>query len=274
MPHPVWERHLHKCEKEREVRMMKAEKAPRLSRPSASTRTPVAMPDNERPTYLDTCGIAHIKDRNGNVKHTRSLCEQMQRKYPRFRTRSRPCRLRRMASPYDALKVCDTPEILFLKTGFKTGAPCSTRRSISFGLSHEIRLQPPPARLLHRTGKALSLSFLLPRWFSPTARPGTMFYLPSFSRPMPTTPRSSQASSRTARGNYGEREVETNMVLSVYSRQNFIRYFALLRDMDAFVFVSGRKIEALEDLSGLPLAGKIAPVSVLDRILQRPKCLG
>ncbi len=42
-------------------------------------------------------------------------------------------------------------------------------------------------------------------------------------------------------GNYGEREVETNMVLSVYSRQNFIRYFALLRDMDAFVFVSGRK---------------------------------
>ena len=74
-------------------------------------------------------------------------------------------------------------------------------------------------------------------------------------------------------GNYGEREVETNMVLSVYSRQNFIRYFALLRDMDAFVFVSGKKIEALEDLSGLPLAGNCSGLDI-DRILQRPKCLG
>lgn len=74
-------------------------------------------------------------------------------------------------------------------------------------------------------------------------------------------------------GNYGEREVETNMVLSVYSRQNFIRYFALLRDMDAFVFVSGRKIDALEDLSGLPLAGNCSGLDI-DRILQRPKCLG
>ena len=69
------------------------------------------------------------------------------------------------------------------------------------------------------------------------------------------------------------REVETNMVLSVYSRQNFIRYFALLRDMDAFVFVSGRKIEALEDLSGLPLAENCSGLDI-DRILQRPKCLG
>lgn len=74
-------------------------------------------------------------------------------------------------------------------------------------------------------------------------------------------------------GNYGGREVETNMVLSVYSRQNFIRYFALLRDMDAFVFVSGRKIEALEDLSGLPLAENCSGLDI-DRILQRPKCLG
>lgn len=73
-------------------------------------------------------------------------------------------------------------------------------------------------------------------------------------------------------GNYGECEVETNMVLSVYSRQNFIRYFALLRDMDAFVFISGRKIEALEDLSGLPLAKNCSGLDI-DRILQHPKCL-
>lgn len=55
--------------------------------------------------------------------------------------------------------------------------------------------------------------------------------------------------------------------------ENFIRYFALLRDMDAFVFVSGRKIEALEDLSSLPLAENCSGLDI-DRILQRPKCLG
>ena len=43
--------------------------------------------------------------------------------------------------------------------------------------------------------------------------------------------------------------------------------------IDAFVFVSGRKIEALEDLSGLPLAGNCSGLDI-DRILQRPKCLG
>ena len=39
------------------------------------------------------------------------------------------------------------------------------------------------------------------------------------------------------------------------------------------VFVSGRKIDALEDLSGLPLAGNCSGLDI-DRILQRPKCLG
>ena len=43
--------------------------------------------------------------------------------------------------------------------------------------------------------------------------------------------------------------------------------------MNAFVFVSGRKIEALEDLSGLPLAGNCSGLN-MDRILQRPKYLG
>lgn len=35
----------------------------------------------------------------------------------------------------------------------------------------------------------------------------------------------------------------------------------------------GRKIEALEDLSGLPLAGNCSGLDI-DRILHRPKCLG
>ena len=65
MPHPVWERHLHKREKEREVRMTKAEKGSEIITTICEYENSVAMPDNERLTYLDTCGIARLKDGNG-----------------------------------------------------------------------------------------------------------------------------------------------------------------------------------------------------------------
>lgn len=170
---------------------MKAEKGSEIITTICEYENSVAMPDNERLTYLDTCGIAHIKDGNGNVKAQEAYANRCS-EYLRFghEVDLAACGA---YSPYDALKVYDTPLIAGIKPD------------------------------------------------------GT--------------------------GNYGEREVETNMVLSVYSRQNFIRYFALLRDMDAFVFVSGRKIDALEDLSGLPLAGNCSGLDI-DRILQRPKCLG
>ena len=48
--------------------MMKAEKGSEIITTICEYENSVAMPDNERLTYLDTCGIAHIKDGNGNVK--------------------------------------------------------------------------------------------------------------------------------------------------------------------------------------------------------------
>lgn len=66
--------------------MMKAEKGSEIITTICEYENSVAMPDNERLTYLDTCGIARLKDGNGNVS-TRSLCEQMQR-VPAVRTRS------------------------------------------------------------------------------------------------------------------------------------------------------------------------------------------
>lgn len=70
MPHPVWERHLHKREKEREVRMTKGEKDFEIIATICEYENSVAMPDDERLTYLDTCGIARLKDGNGNARST------------------------------------------------------------------------------------------------------------------------------------------------------------------------------------------------------------
>lgn len=266
---PVWERHLHKCEKEREVRMMKAEKGSEIITTICEYENSVAMPDNERLTYLDTCGIAHIKDGNGNVKAQEAYASRCS-EYLRFghEVDLAACGA---YSPYDALKVCDTPEI-FLKTGFEQRPMLYTQKHLFQALTPKSDYNP------HRHGFSIEQVKRFPELLaspvvlanSPTREDVLLAILlatDAYDTPLIA------GIKPDGTGNYGEREVETNMVLSVYSRQNFIRYFALLRDMDAFVFVSGRKIEALEDLSGLPLAGNCSGLDI-DRILQRPKCLG
>ena len=269
MPHPVWERHLHQCEKEREVRMMKAEKGSEIITTICEYENSVAMPDNERLTYLDTCGIARLKDGNGNVKAQEAYANRCS-EYLRFghEVDLAACGA---YSPYDALKVCDTPEI-FLKTGFEQRPMLYTQKHLFQALTPKSDYNP------HRHGFSIEQVKRFPELLaspvvlanSPTRDDVLLAILlatDAYDTPLIA------GIKPDGTGNYGEREVETNMVLSVYSRQNFIRYFALLRDMDAFVFVSGRKIEALEDLSGLPLAENCSGLDI-DRILQRPKCLG
>lgn len=173
--------------------------------------------------------------------------------------------------PYDALKICDTPEI-FLKTGFEQRPMLYTQKHLFQALTPKSDYNP------HRHGFSIEQVKRFPELLaspvvlanSPTRDDVLLAILlatDAYDTPLIA------GIKPDGTGNYGEREVETNMVLSVYSRQNFIRYFALLRDMNAFVFVSGRKIEALEDLSGLPLAENCSGLDI-DRILQRPKCLG
>ena len=249
--------------------MMKAEKGSEIITTICEYENSVAMPDNERLTYLDTCGIAHVKDGNGNVKAQEAYANRCS-EYLRFghEVDLAACGA---YSPYDALKVCDTPEI-FLKTGFEQRPMLYTQKHLFQALTPKSDYNP------HRHGFSIEQVKRFPELLaspvvlanSPTREDVLLAILlatDAYDTPLIA------GIKPDGTGNYGEREVETNMVLSVYSRQNFIRYFALLRDMDAFVFVSGRKIDALEDLSGLPLAGNCSGLDI-DRILQRPKCLG
>lgn len=269
MPHPVWERHLHKREKEREVRMTKGEKDFEIIATICEYENSVAMPDDERLTYLDTCGIARLKDGNGNASAQEAYANRCS-EYLRFghEVDLAACGA---YNPYDALKVCDTPEI-FLKTGFEQRPMLYTQKHLFQALTPKSDYNP------HRHGFSIEQVKRFPELLaspvvlanSPTRDDVLLAILlatDAYDTPLIAGIKPDGA------GNYGGREVETNMVLSVYSRQNFIRYFALLRDMDAFVFVSGKKIEALEDLSGLPLAGNCSGLNI-DRILHRPKCLG
>jgi len=269
MPHPVWERHLHKREKEREVRMTKGEKDFEIIATICEYENSVAMPDDERLTYLDTCGIARLKDGNGSASAQEAHANRCS-EYLRFghEVDLAACGA---YNPYDALKVCDTPEI-FLKTGFEQRPMLYTQKHLFQALTPKSDYNP------HRHGFSIAQVKRFPELL---ASPVVLANSPNRDDVLLAILLATDAYDTPliagikpdGTGNYGGREVETNMVLSVYSRQNFIRYFALLRDMDAFVFVSGKKIEALEDLSGLPLAGNCSGLDI-DRILQRPKCLG
>lgn len=48
--------------------MTKAEKDSKIITTICEYENSVAMPDNERLTYLDACGIVRLKNGNGNVK--------------------------------------------------------------------------------------------------------------------------------------------------------------------------------------------------------------
>ena len=101
--------------------------------------TSVAISDGERLTFRDSSGIIHLKGRGestGTLKSYADRCNE----YLRFGDEV-DLAVCGAYSPYDALKVCDTPEI-FLKTGFEqrraklrrreTGRPQRTRRQRGF----------------------------------------------------------------------------------------------------------------------------------------------
>ena len=138
---------------------MKAEKGSEIITTICEYENSVAMPDNERLTYLDTCGIARLKDGNGNVKAQEAYANRCS-EYLRFghEVDLAACGA---YSPYDALKVCDTPEI-FLKTGFEQRPMLYTQKHLFQALTPKSDYTPPPARLLHRTGKALSRASCFP----------------------------------------------------------------------------------------------------------------
>ena len=118
---------------------MKAEKGSEIITTICEYENSVAMPDNECLTYLDTCGIARLKDGNGNVKAQEAYANRCS-EYLRFghEVDLAACGA---YSPYDALKVCDTPEI-FLKTGFEQRPMLYTQKHLFQALTPKSDYNP------------------------------------------------------------------------------------------------------------------------------------
>lgn len=131
--------------------MTKAEKDSKIITTICEYENSVAMPDNERLTYLDACGIVRLKDGNGNVKAQEAYANRCS-EYLRF---GQEVDLAACGtySPYDALKVCDTPEI-FLKTGFEQRPMVSSSAS-----EHRSMMKPSNPSRSHLETIQLSLQY-------------------------------------------------------------------------------------------------------------------
>ena len=139
--------------------MMKAEKGSEIITTICEYENSVAMPDNERLTYLDTCGIARLKDGNGNVKAQEAYASRCS-EYLRFGHEVDLARLRRIQPLRCPESLRHAGDILEDRV---RATPHALHAEASLSGSHaEIRLQPPPARLLHRTGQALSRASCFP----------------------------------------------------------------------------------------------------------------
>lgn len=171
---------------------------------------------------------------------------------------------------YDALKICNTPEIL-LRAGFAPRPMLYTQKHLFQALAPKQNDNP------HRHGLTAAQVKRFPEFFespailanSPARDDVLLAVLPATDADkLPLI----AGIKPDGKGNYELSEIETNMVLSVYGKRNFPRYFQLLMEPATLVYIDTEKSRKLERLSQLQLLGDY-PNFGFDTILQRPSCL-
>ena len=74
------------------------------------------------------------------------------------------------------------------------------------------------------------------------------------------------------KGNYELEEIETNIVLTVFGKKNFARYFELALTPDMLLYLNKEKGQELERLSERQLLGDYTSLD-LNTIIRQPKCI-
>ena len=118
---------------------MKQEKDSEIIATICEYENSVAISDGERLTFRDSSGIIHLKGRGestGTLKSYADRCNE----YLRFGDEV-DLAVCGAYSPYDALKVCDTPEI-FLKTGFEQRPMLYTQKHLFQALTPKSDYNP------------------------------------------------------------------------------------------------------------------------------------
>lgn len=224
--------------------------------------------EKERLTYTDLAGHIHLKAGDlafpDYITYAKACAE-----YLRFGDEVDEA----TAGAYEArdmLKVCDTPAI-FCDIGFAQRPILYTQRHL------ENALHPKSEENSHWHGLPIPLVKRLPELLarpvmlcdSPVRRDVLLAVLPAVDLDkLPLI----AAIKPDGQGRYQLNRIETNLILSVYGRENFPKYFSERITRDKLVYLNKERGQALERFSELQLFGGYSELD-LNIIIRRPACL-
>lgn len=233
--------------------------------------TSVDMPEKERKTYLDENNTPHLK---GGDEQAFSLeCAEYAHKckeYLRF-GKEVDSVLHGQYKRHDYLKICDTPQIL-LDAGFEQKPILYTQRHLKLALEPKSFSNPHKHGLSIETLKKMPVLFESPVILADNpSRADAMLMvlcevdgdkLPLIASIKPD-----------GKGHYQLENIETNLILTVFGKNNFERYFTSALTPDRILYLNKERGQTLERLAERQLLGNYSRLNLFDTIIRKPQCL-
>ena len=231
----------------------------------------VEMPERERRTYVDPRGGVHLKAGDASAQKFYGLA-RLYSVYLRFGYEVDLATCGEM-NPLNQLKVCDTPG-LFLEAGFEPKPMMYTQRHLADAI------HPKDVENYHWHGLSISQIKRLPSLLrdpvmlcdNPSRTDSILAVLAEVDGDKLPLIISIKPNGR---GNYELREIETNIILTVFGKDNFERYFDAVITPDKVIYYTerqGRKLEALAERQLFRCHP--VPHDLDGLIIRHPQCLG
>lgn len=172
---------------------------------------------------------------------------------------------------YDYLKICDTPQIL-LDAGFEQKPILYTQKHLRLAVKPKTFNNPHKHGLPTETIKKLPSLFESPVILAdnPSRADAMLIVLCEVDKDKLPLIASIKPD---ARGNYQLEEIETNLILTVFGKDNFDRYFASALTPDRILYFNKERGQALERLSERQLLGDYSKLNLFDTIIRKPQCI-
>lgn len=228
----------------------------------------IELPDRERVTFVDANRHIHLKAGDEHAAEYQAYADKCE-EYLRFgdEVDEATCGA---YDRYQHLKICDTPQVL-LNAGFKQKPMLYTQRHL------EEALQPKNEENYHCHGLSIAQVKRFPELFespvllcdSPSRNDALLVVLCSVdSDSLPLI----AAIKPDGRGNYELQSIETNMVLSVYGKNDFELYFQERIPTEHVIYFNKEKSRELERFAKIQFPGNYSTLDS-DTIIRRPACL-
>lgn len=172
---------------------------------------------------------------------------------------------------YDYLKICDTPQIL-LDAGFEQKPILYTQKHLRLAVEPKTFNNPHNHGLPTETIKKLPSLFESPVILAdnPSRADAMLIVLCEVDKDKLPLIASIKPD---ARGNYQLEEIETNLILTVFGKKNFDRYFTSALTPDKILYFNKERGQVLERLAERQLLGDYSKLNLFDTIIRKPQCI-